>query len=50
MEQSFIEKIFTNYSHLRGKYIGCFCKDQMEQLSNEIKKINHCPYMKEHLH
>ena len=38
MEQSFIEKIFINYSHLIGKYIGCFCKDQMEQFSNEIKK------------
>ena len=38
MEQSFVKKIFTNYSHLKGKYIGYFCKDQMEQFSNEIKK------------
>ena len=37
MEQTFIEKIFTNYDHLKGKYLGCFCKDQMEQLSKKIE-------------
>ena len=37
MEQTFIEKIFTNYDHLKGKYLGCFCKDQVEQLSKKIE-------------
>ena len=37
MEQSFIEKIFSNYDHLKGKYLGCYCKDQMEQFSKAIK-------------
>ena len=37
MEQTFIEKSFTNYDHLKGKYLGCFCKDQMEQLLKKIE-------------
>ena len=37
MEQSFIEKIFANYDHLKGKYLGCFCKDQMDNLSKSIR-------------
>ena len=37
MEQDFVEKIFQNYDHLKGKYIGCFCKDQMDELSRKIK-------------
>ena len=37
MEQDFVEKIFPNYDHLKGKYIGCFCKDQMDELSRKIK-------------
>ena len=37
MEQSFIEKIFDSYVHLKGRYIGCFCKDQMDKLSKAIK-------------
>ena len=37
MEQTDIEKILTNYNHLKGKYLGCFCKDQMEQLSKKIE-------------
>ena len=36
MEQSFIEKILSNYDHLKGKYLGCFCKDQMQNLTNTI--------------
>ena len=37
MEQDFVEKIFQNYDHLKGKYLGCFCKDQMDELSHKIK-------------
>ena len=37
MEQAFLEKIFKNYAHLKGKYIGCFCRDQMEGFSKAIK-------------
>ena len=37
MEQSFIEKIFANYDHLKGKYLGCFRKDQMDNLSKSIQ-------------
>ena len=32
MEQSFLEKIFKNYDHL-----GCFCKDEMHNLSKAIR-------------
>ena len=37
MEQSFLERVFKNYAHLKGKYIGCFCKDEMDKLSQAIK-------------
>ena len=37
MEQSFIEKVLNNYTHLCGKYLGCFCKDEMDKLLSELK-------------
>ena len=37
MEQSFIERVLNNYTHLRGKYLGCFCKDEMDKLLSELK-------------
>ena len=37
MEQSFLEKIFKNYDHLKGRYLGCFCKDEMDNLSKAIR-------------
>ena len=37
MEQSCIQKIFANYDHLKGKYLGCFCKDQMDNLLKSIQ-------------
>ena len=42
MEQSFLEKIFKNYDHLRdnGKYLGWFCKDEMDDLSDAIQRDN----------
>ena len=36
MEQAFIEQIIKNYDHLHGKYLGCFCKDEMDKLSSAI--------------
>ena len=35
-------KIFKNYDHLKGegKYMGCFCKDEMNDLSNVIQRDN----------
>ena len=37
MDQEMIEKIFNAYTHLgKDKYLGCFCKDQMEQLRNKL--------------
>ena len=36
MEQSLIEKILSSYDHLKGKYLGCFCKDQMDDLRKAI--------------
>ena len=37
MEQSFLERVLNNYTHLRGKYLGCFCKDKMDKLLSELK-------------
>ena len=37
MEQSFIERVLNNYTHLRGKYLGCFCKDEMGKLLSKLK-------------
>ena len=37
MEQTLIEKILCNYNHLKGKYLGCFCKDEMSKLIDQIK-------------
>ena len=39
MVQSFLEKIFKNYDHLKGRYLGCFCKDEMDNLSEAIRTI-----------
>ena len=36
MDQQFIEKIFDNYDHLKGKYLGCFFKDEMKRLQKAI--------------
>ena len=36
MEQNFPEKIFANYDYLKGTYIGCFCKDEMDELRSVI--------------
>ena len=36
MEQSFIEKLLSSYNHLKRKYVGCFCKDQMDNLCKAI--------------
>ena len=36
MDQQFLEKIFNNYDHLRGRYLGCFCKDKMDKLQRTI--------------
>ena len=36
MEQSFIENIFKNYTHLKGKYLGCYCKDEMNKFDKSI--------------
>ena len=36
MEQSFLEKIFKNYTHLKGKYLGCYCKDKMKRFDKSI--------------
>ena len=36
MEQSFIEKIFKNYTHLKGKYLGCYWKDEMNKFDKSI--------------
>ena len=37
MEQSFIERVLNNYTHLRGKYLGCFYKDKMGKLLSKLK-------------
>ena len=37
MEQSFIERVLNNYTHLCGKYLGCFCKDEMGKLLSKLK-------------
>ena len=31
-----INKIFSNYDHLCGWYLGCFCKDEMDKLQTTI--------------
>ena len=36
MDQQFLEKIFNNYDHLCGRYLGCFCKDEMDKLQRTI--------------
>ena len=37
MEQSLMERVLNNYAHLRGKYLGCFCKDEMGKLLSKLK-------------
>ena len=37
MQQSFLEKIFKHYDHLIGRYLGRFCKDEMDNLSKAIR-------------
>ena len=37
MEQSFVERVLNNYTYLHRKYLGCFCKDEMDNLLNELK-------------
>ena len=37
MEQSFIERVLNNYTHLCGKYLGCFCKDEMGKLLSKLR-------------
>ena len=34
---SILGKNLQNYTHLKGKCIGCFCRDQMEEFSKAIK-------------
>ena len=36
MDQQFLEKIFNNYDHLCGWYLGWFCKDKMNKLQRMI--------------
>ena len=37
MDQEMIEKIFRAYQHLgRRRYLGCFCKDQMDRLDEKL--------------
>ena len=39
MDQEMIEKIFRAYQHLgQRKYLGCFCKDQMDELHEKLNK------------
>ena len=38
MEQAFVKQIIKNYDHLHGKYLECFCKDEMDKLSSAIVK------------
>ena len=40
MEQAFIKQIIKNYDHLHGKYLGCFCKDEMDKLSSAIRSLH----------
>ena len=37
MEQKFLKKTFSNYDHLKNKYRGFFCKDEMDKLIKAIK-------------
>ena len=37
MEQSFIERVLNNYTHLHGKYLGCFCKDEKGKLLSKLQ-------------
>ena len=32
-----MERVLNNYTHLRGKYLGCFCKDEMDKLLSRLK-------------
>ena len=32
-----MERVLNNYTHLRGKYLGCFCKDEMDKLLSKLK-------------
>ena len=39
MDQEMIEKIFHAYQHLgRRRYLGCFCKDQMNRLDEKLRE------------
>ena len=50
MDQEMIEKIFRAYAHLQSsRYLGCFCKDQMDKLHFELtttvtKSLQHRHY------
>ena len=40
-----MERVLNNYTHLHGKYLGCFCKDEMDKLlskleTNIIQEVN----------
>ena len=40
-----MERVLNNYTHLCGKYLGCFCKDEMDKLlskleTNIIQEVN----------
>ena len=37
MEQSFMERLLNNYTHLHGKCLGCFCKDEMDKLLSKLE-------------
>ena len=32
-----MERVLNNYTHLHGKYLGCFCKDEMDKLLSRLK-------------
>ena len=32
-----MERVLNNYTHLHGKYLGCFCKDEMGKLLSKLK-------------
>ena len=36
----FIEKTFKNYTHLKGKYLGCYCKDNINKFDKFIICLN----------
>ena len=39
MDQEMIEKVFRAYQHLgQQKYLGCFCKDQMDKLDDKLRE------------